>query len=105
MGTHIPLRVMRNTTKARKIDCQLLPSPGDAAAQYRLNGGHITDPEQNVTDPLHDDSIKLTIRAQYFSNKYSSFEPIFYDIVNHNGALFTEALKMFIDITFRLSQT
>lgn len=104
MGAHIPYRVMRNENKAPKISPDLLPKPEDAAEQYRVNGGQITDPEQNVRDPLHGDTTKINMRSQSFIEKYPSFERIFYDVVNDNGTFFNEALRVFIDLTFRLSQ-
>lgn len=103
MGPHIPLRVMRCMNKAKKISSHILPQPEEAVAQYRFNGGRITDPEQNIRDPLHGDITRINIRSQSFAGEYPSFEPIFHDVANGNGLIFSEALRFFIDRTYRLS--
>lgn len=60
MGAHIPQRVMKMNNKAQKVGSHL-PRPEDAVEQYRLNGGHITDPEQNILDPLRDNPIRISL--------------------------------------------
>lgn len=64
MQAHVPQLVMRRNNKAKKISPHLLPLPQDAVQQYRLNGGRITDPDQNSTDPLLNSVSKINIRFQ-----------------------------------------
>ena len=65
MGAHIPYKMMKSGNKARRISPYLLPSPDIAAEQYRLNGGHITEPEQTIKDPVQD-AIKISMRSRAF---------------------------------------
>lgn len=103
MHAHIPERLMRNNNRAKKISPHFLPQPQEAANDYRLNGGTITDPDQNITDPLCNTSDKIEIRHQSFTNRYPSFDIIFQNLVNSESSMFKNGLKFFIDITFRLS--
>jgi hypothetical protein len=102
---HIPERAMKANNKAKKINPHLLPHPQSAVQQYRSNGGQITDPDQSIIDPLLNAPNKLDIRLQSFTKRYPSFEPIFHNVVNGNKAIFIDATKYFIDITYRLFQS
>lgn len=62
------------------------------------------DPEQNIRDPLSDDTAMMDIRLQSFQKHYPSFEHIFHRVINGDKTIFINALKFFINITFRLSQ-
>lgn len=104
MRAHVPVQVMRANNKAKKITPHILPRPQYAAQQYRANGGSITDPDENITDPLCNDTTKIDRRFQSFTKKYPSFDPIFHNVVNGNKTIFIDALKFFINITYRLSQ-
>lgn len=100
MGPHVPYRLMKMCNKATKIDACLIPQPDQAVSDYRQNGGSITDPEHNIDDPL---SMKKDIRFRSFTERFPSFEAIFYDVVNENASVFVDALIFYIDLTFRLS--
>jgi len=60
---HVPERVMRVNNRVKRISPHLLPQPQHAVQQYRLNGGQITDPDQNITDPLLNAATKISIRS------------------------------------------
>ena len=104
MKAHVPVQLMRRNSKAKILDNGILPGPDDAVRQYRLNGGSITDPEQSIRDPLCTDTVKMNIHFQSFKKRYPSFDHIFHSVVNGNKTFFIDALKYFINITFRLSQ-
>ena len=104
MKAHIPVQVMKNNSKARMINPNLLLPPQDAVHQYRLNGGSITDPELSITDPLCDLASRRDIRLRSFNEKYSC-ENIFHGVVNGNKLVFIDSVKYFIDITYRLSNS
>lgn len=103
MQAHVPERLMRKSNMAKKISPHILPLPQQAANEYRLNGGTITDPDQDVTDPLFNNSEKIEIRHRSFINRYPSFDIIFQNLVNGESCMFKNGLKFFIDLTFRLS--
>jgi hypothetical protein len=102
MPAHVPERLMRMGNKATVIDPVLLPHPQHAVDQYRRNGGRISDPEQDIKDPLFDDPLKSGLRSEIFNKKFPSVNSIFHNIVSGNGEVFINALKLFIDVTFRL---
>lgn len=70
----------------------MIPQPDQAVTDYRLNGGRITDPEQDIKDPLFNSSDKMDIRFQLFTKQYPSFEAIFHSVVNENVTVFVDAL-------------
>ncbi len=97
MQAHIPIDLMRKGNKAAEISLHQIPSPQQAVESYRRNGGRITDPGQEVQDPLFNVTKKCEIRFQAFSKKFPSFDTIlnFYEVVNENPATFIEALNFF----------
>ena len=104
MPAHIPEMVMRNDNRATRITVPM-PQPQQAADEYRMNGGRITDPDTCSTfkDPLLHDAAKVDIRLHAFLKRYPSFDTIFHNLVNGNKIMFKEALMFFIDINFRLT--
>ena len=105
MPAHIPVQVMRVNNKASVINPDLILHPQQAIDQYRLKGGSITDPEQHIQDPLFDDPSKMDIRLVSFNKRFPSIDAIFHGVVNGNATMFIDALKFFIDVTFRLSHS
>jgi len=93
---------MRTNKKIEPVDEANIPSASQAVSEYRLSGGRITDPDSNCCDPLHNDVSKQTIREQAFSQQFPSMETIFHSVVNNNDEVFRQAIKFYIDITFRL---
>lgn len=102
MGPHVPYRLMRACNRAVKINSRLIPKPDQAASEYRLNGGRITDPEDEINDPLFSNSIKIDIRFKSFVRRLTSFDVIFHSVLNGNTSVYVDALTFFIDLTFRL---
>lgn len=80
-----------------------MPQPQQAADEYRSNGGRLTDPDHIIKDPLFNDAAKIEIRLHTFVKRYPSFDTIFHNLVNGNNVMFKDALKFFIDVTFRLA--
>ena len=91
--------------RTRRIDRSLLPSANEITQQYRNSGGQITDIRPVGVDPIADNSHKCSIRMSSFTEYYPSFDLIFHQGVNGNDSLFQDALKFFIDITYRLSSS
>lgn len=104
MPSHIPDVVMRRDNRVQRV-VGSLPSPAEAICLYQGEGGRISDGASFGEDPLYGDVNKSTIRQQSFSTSYPSFDPIFHHLVNSDPSLFTNGLKFFIDITYRLSRT
>lgn len=102
MGAHVPYQLMQAHNKATRVDTRLIPQAEQAVSDYRLGGGRITDPDQDINDPLFNDMVKMDIRFQSFIKRFPSFEAIFHNLVNENVSLFVDALTYFIDLTFRL---
>ena len=102
MPSHIPDVVMRRENRVQRV-VGSLPSPAEAISLYQE--GQISDEASFGEDPLYGDLNKSNIRQQSFSMPYPSFDPIFYQLVNSDVSLFTNGLKFFIDITYRLSRT
>ena len=105
MPAHIPEQVMRINNKAAAIHANQIPRPQEAIDNYRSNGGSITDPELDIEDPLNGDPGKSDIRFQCFTRRFPSFDNIFHSIVNENPTAYVDALKFFIDLTYRLSHS
>ena len=106
MATHIPNRVMAlHLDQLPKLNPSLLPDTTAAIAMYNQEGGNISDGAQFGSDPLTGDANKMSIRHQAFTERYSSFEDIFHQLVNSNNNLFKEALKFYLDVTYRLSKS
>ena len=104
MPSHIPDVVMRRENRVQRV-VGSLPSTAEAISLYQEEGGQISDGASFGEDPLYGDVNKSNIRQQSFSMSYPSFDPIFYQLVNSDVSLFTNGLKFFIDITYRLSRT
>lgn len=107
MATHIPNRIMAShLDRLPKLNpLSLLPDTMAAVAMYNQEGGNISDGAQFGYDPLDGDANKISIRNQAFNGRYSSFEHIFHQLVNSNSTPFKEALKFYLDVTFRLSKS
>ena len=104
MPSHIPDVVMRRDNRVQRV-VGTIPSPAEAIRLYQEEGGQISDGASFGEDPLYGDVNKFTIRQQSFSTSYPSFDAIFHRLVNSDASLFTNGLKFFIDITYRLSRT
>lgn len=106
MATHIPNRVMASQlNRFPKINQSHLPDTAAAITMYNQEDGNISDGAQFGYDPLTGHTNKISIRHQAFTERYSSFEDIFHQLVNSNSTLFKEALKFYLDITYRLSKS
>ena len=107
MATHIPNRIMAShLDRLPKLNqLSLLPDTMAAVAMYNQEGGNISDGAQFGYDPLDGDANKTSIRNQAFNGRYPSFEHIFHQLVNSNSTPFKEALKFYLDVTFRLSKS
>ena len=98
----VPIISMRNNNKARPTGPSVVPSVTDAVHMYQqMGGGHLQDPHQVRRDPLCPAKQELCKVA--FCGSYPSFETIFSSLVNGDTTMFRNALKFFIDVTFRLS--
>ena len=94
---------MRNNSRVKVINPSLLPSVMDAVQEYQQAGGHLRDPHQVGMDPLS--PAKQKIRKQAFSERYTSFQAIFSALVNGDSTMFRNALRFYIDVTYRLSSS
>ena len=103
MPSHIPDVVMRRDNRVQRV-VGTIPTPAEAIRLYQ-EGGQISDGASFGEDPLYGDVNKFTIRQKSFSTSYPSFDAIFRRLVNSDASLFTNGLKFFIDITYRLSRT
>lgn len=104
MASHVPNAVMARDNRVQRIAINV-PSPIEAVSMYNRAGGRLSDGTSFGEDPLQGDSNKCTIRHQAFTDTFPSFEPIFHILVNSDPSLFIRALKLYIDITYRLSRT
>ena len=104
MPSHIPDVVMWRDNRVQRV-VGTIPSPAEAVCLYQEEGGQISDGASFGEDPLYSDVNKFTIRQQSFSTSYPSFDAIFHQLVNSDASLFTNGLKFYIDITYRLSRT
>ena len=99
----VPNRLMLKDNRAKKVRNNVLPNSAQAIQMFEANGGHLTEDSSFGIDPLANDMEKFQIRETVFGTKYPSFDPVFHNLVNGNDALFQNALKFFVDITYRLS--
>ena len=74
-----------------------------STAMYCQEGGNNLDGEQFGCNPLDGYANKINIRQQAF--RYPSFEDIFHNLINFNSTLLQDALKFYVDITYRLSKS
>lgn len=100
---HIPIQAMNNN-KASKIHSNNLPQPTIAVQNYRSSGGQLTDPDNVFRDPLFNSQAKVDMRKKAFMDKIS-LHSVFFNLANNNPEQFKRGLKLFIDITRRLSLT
>jgi ribulose-5-phosphate 4-epimerase/fuculose-1-phosphate aldolase len=105
MHSHIPNDVMRTNNKISTLDLRNLPCSSQAVSMYHQEGGRISDEHGFGEDPLQGDDAKASIRAQAFDDRYPSYDAIFHEVVNMNPALFKNALRFYIDVTYRLSRS
>ena len=102
MRRGVPNILMNQSSNAKKINLNLLPSSSQAVQIYTSSGGVLTEPYQFGIDPIACVGKKL-IRHTSFTQKFPSFDHIFHEVVNGNSSPFKNALIFFIDITKRLS--
>ena len=105
MPRHVPDKAMVQDNRVKKINTHLLPTSAHAVQQYRVSGGTISDNSPFGHDPLAMDPRKMQIRDEAFKGRYPSFEVLFHNIANSNPTPFRDALKFYIDVTFRLSRS
>ena len=96
---------MNTDNRARQIAPTHLPTPSAAKSLYSQNGGRIYDEREFGRDPLDGDPVKSQMREEAFTERYPDMDTIFHYLVNYNSSPFQQALKSFIDITYRLSST
>ena len=105
MRRGIPNVLMNLDYKAKRIDPRLLPPTDVAMQQYAVaTGGSISEPCFFGNDPLEACTLKKTIRFESFCRRFS-FEVLFFEVSNGCDLSFRDALKHFIDITYRLSHS
>ncbi len=102
--THIPNRAMSTNNQVAKIDPHLIPTAHQAIRSFQGDGGHITRFSLFGEDPLASNDALVHQRNIEFNQRYHSFGPFFYQILNGNDSLFREGLQFFICSTQRLSQ-
>ena len=106
MATHIPNRVMASQLhQFPRINPGSLPDRTAAVMMYNQEGGNLSDGAQCGRDPLCGDANKMSIRHQAFTERYPSFEDLFYQLVNSNDIPFKDALRFYLDVTYRLSKS
>lgn len=97
---------MHRDNRTKRISSHLIPSPSLAVRMFEQSGGSLTDASVFGSDPLAGNYEKQTLRKEAFQYRYPSFEQIFQDTINIlPTGLFKEALKFYIDVTYRLSHT
>jgi len=88
---------------AAHISAGLVPGVQEAVQLFQLDGGHITQPTVYGEDPLNNNSMANQQRELEFNNRYPSFGPFFYKLVNGNPFLFIDGLRFLIHLTKTLS--
>ena len=81
----------------------ILPTVADAVAAYEGEGGHITYTEPYGVDLLANHPSLQQQRTMQFLSRFSSFDTIFYHLVNGEPQLFKQGLQYFIDLTISLN--
>ena len=82
MTTHIPNRVMASQlNQFSKINPGNLPDTTAAVMMYNQEGGNLSDGAQFGHDPLCGHANKMSVRHQAFTERYPSFEDLFYQLV------------------------
>ena len=104
MKRGIPNVIMNSDNRAKHIDPDLLPSAAEAIEQYRINGGTISGPCSFGFDPIGSNTSKMNIRYQSFTSRYS-FNTLFCEVSNGCGTSFSNSLRFFIDVTYRLANS
>ena len=66
---------------------------------FQGEGGNLTVLSQSEADPLADASELYQKRHMEFVRRFPSFDTIFHSIANGNDAMFSEGLKLFLDLT------
>ena len=92
---HVPNVRMNIDNRAKKIDTQLLPTTSRAVQIYEQNGGRINEMTEFGHNPIANNATKCAMRMQAFTEKYSSFDHIFSNLVNGNSTPFKNALKFY----------
>lgn len=80
-----------------------MPTPEDATCEFERMGGSLTIFSPFGTDPLQHRQDLVGARETEFFRHVSDFSRIFHSLVNGNDRLFRDGLKLFIDLTFRLT--
>ena len=78
----------------------ILPTAAEAVAAYENDGGH---PEPYGVDLLANHPGLQQERLMQLLSRFSSFDTIFYHLVNGQARLFQEGLQSFIDLTISLN--
>ena len=77
----------------------------DAAAEYRQQGGRLTDPQPFGSDPLEEDSQVVEQREETVLQRIGmSFEGIFNNLIAGNKDPFERVIMLFISVTEELEE-
>uniref|UniRef100_A0A1X7TJY3 Integrase core domain-containing protein n=1 Tax=Amphimedon queenslandica TaxID=400682 RepID=A0A1X7TJY3_AMPQE len=77
----VPNVLMKQSSNAKRINPNLLPSSSQAVRIYTSSGGVLTEPYQFGIDPIAHSVEKKSIRHMSFTQKFPSFDNIFHEIL------------------------
>ena len=106
---HLPLRGIPNLLQSRcnrttAMHQHEIPSAEQAADDYRQQGGNLSDPHSDGSDPMEANELLFHRRNELFAERlHSSFLDIFSSLLVGNKAPFEAAIMQYISITEELS--
>lgn len=103
VGKGVPNHRMRRNNPISPIIETLIPSSHAAVQEYHAQGGSLTLTSHFGIDPLCDDAILLEQRRKTMRANIPDYPTIFHELVNGNDVHFRNGLKLFIEMTERLS--
>ena len=106
---HLPLRGIPNVLQSDRngtscIHSAEIPTVEAAAADYRQQGGHLSDPRSFGMDPLSGNDALVQQREDVFEQRvHNSFTSKFADLIAGNRRPLEQALVQYVLITDELS--
>ena len=106
---HLPLRGIPNLLQSHQngtisIHSSEIPTAEEAAAAFRQQGGHLSDPRPYGRDPLEGDDALTQQREEIFEERIgSSFSDVFGNLLAGNSDLFERAVLQYVLVTEELS--
>ena len=100
----VPNALSEMTRQTNVLHVSQVPSVIEAVDLHEYTHGRLTRESTYGLDPIQDFPSLQALRERDFSSAYPSVQALFSDILHNHGAVFQEAILLFISLSLRFSE-